>query len=78
MVKRGGRKQVSTILGNQRKRDAQVARIVEEWYEEGRHDRCKRWVYRHKVYPLFPMSERSFFRSLERHYKRQKESKQDD
>ncbi|WP_018359346.1 hypothetical protein [Porphyromonas levii] len=72
----GGRgKQVSSILMNQRRRDAQVSKIVEEWYEEGRHDRCKRWVYRHKVFPVFAISERSFFRSLERHKKRENKEK---
>lgn len=59
-----------TIREHQERRDAQVWEIVQEWYEEGRHDRSKRWIYRHKVYPVMPMSERSFFRALERHQRR--------
>lgn len=51
-------------------RDQKVWEIVEEWYEPHRHDRSKRWIYRNKICRVMPMSERSFFRSLERHKKR--------
>lgn len=56
----------------QAKRDKMVWDIVQQWYEPGRDDRSKRWVYRHKVLPILPMSERSFFRCLYRHAKRLK------
>ena len=34
-----------------------VRRIVESYYEEGRHDRCKLWVYRNIVRRQMPVSE---------------------
>jgi hypothetical protein len=46
----------------------QRAKLVQELtaahYEPGRHDRCKRWVFTHIVYKVYPMSERTFFRYL--------------
>lgn len=41
-----------------------VQEIVEQHYEPGRHDRCKRWVYRNFVRKKFRISERTFFRYL--------------
>ena len=41
-----------------------VKRMVDSSYEAGRHDRCKRWVYRNIVMKVYPMSERTFFRYL--------------
>ena len=38
--------------------------LTAEHYEAGRHDRCKRWVFRHIVSKVYPMSERTFFRYL--------------
>ena len=44
---------------------AQIVRgILSEYYEEGRQDRCKMWVYRNKVAPALGISERTFFRYL--------------
>nr|DAE48070.1 MAG TPA: helix-turn-helix domain protein [Caudoviricetes sp.] len=44
---------------------AQIVRgILSEYYEEGRQDRCKLWVYRNKVAPVLGISERTFFRYL--------------
>lgn len=44
---------------------AQMVRsILAEYYEEGRQDRCKLWVYRNKVYPALGISQRTFFRYL--------------
>lgn len=44
---------------------AQLVRsILTEYYEEGRQDRCKLWVYRNKVYPALGISQRTFFRYL--------------
>ena len=37
-----------------------VQGIVEVWYEPGRHDRSKKWIYTHKVQPLLRISERTF------------------
>lgn len=48
------------------KRAAQIQRIVDEHYEEGRQDRCKKWVYRTIVAKQFGISERTFFRCLSR------------
>jgi hypothetical protein len=41
-----------------------VRALVAQHYEEGRHDRCKRWVYLNIVKRTYPMSERTFFRYL--------------
>jgi len=46
------------------KKVSQVRQIVAEWYEPGRQDRCKLWVYRNKILPLLGISERTFFRCL--------------
>ena len=48
------------------KKVSRVRQIVEEWYEPGRQDRCKLWVYRNKIQPLMGISERTFFRCLRR------------
>ncbi len=41
-----------------------VQDIVAEWYQPERQDRCKLWIYRHKVNPIYPMSQRTFFAYL--------------
>lgn len=41
-----------------------IQKIVGDWYEPERQDRCKSWIYRHKVFPVYPMSKRTFFRYL--------------
>lgn len=41
-----------------------VQEMVAQHYEQGRQDRCKLWVYRHVVYKVMPISERTFFRYL--------------
>lgn len=41
-----------------------VQDLTAEHYEAGRHDRCKRWVFKHIVSKVYPMSERTFFRYL--------------
>lgn len=41
-----------------------VQELTAQHYEAGRHDRCKRWVFRHIVSKTYPMSERTFFRYL--------------
>ena len=48
------------------RKKAQIVRnFVEKYYEEGRQDRCKLWVYRNKVRPLLGIGERTFFRYLD-------------
>lgn len=47
---------------NTRKKAMLVQQLVEKHYEPGRQDRCLRWVYRHYVNPVYPMSERTFWR----------------
>lgn|GEM_PF-531557 len=49
---------------NIKKRSEIVKQLVADNYEEGRQDRCKRWVYRHIVRKSYPMSERTFWRYL--------------
>lgn len=41
-----------------------VQDLTAQHYEPGRHDRCKRWVFKHVVIKVYPMSERTFFRLL--------------
>ena len=53
--------------------DRQVWEIFQRWYQPGRQDRSRRWVYRTKVRPVIPMSERTFQRCLEREEKRRRE-----
>jgi len=43
------------------KRAQQIAQIVQEYYEPGRQDRSKTWVYRTKIRPLFGICQRTFF-----------------
>lgn len=59
----------ATMRLHARKRDKIIYDLVKEWYEPGRRDRSKMWVWRNKVCPVMPVSERSFFRALERHRK---------
>ena len=48
------------------RKKAQIVRdFVAKYYEEGRQDRCKLWVYRNKVRPLLGIGERTFFRYLD-------------
>ena len=47
-----------------RKKAKMVQQLVEAHYEEGRQDRCKRWIYRNYVQKLMPMSERTFWRYM--------------
>lgn len=49
---------------NTLKKAQKVQQLVAEYYEPGRQDRCKRWVWTYKVYPIYPMSERTFYRYL--------------
>jgi len=49
---------------NVKRRSEIVRQLVADNYEEGRQDRCKRWVYRHIVRKSYPMSERTFWRYL--------------
>jgi hypothetical protein len=46
------------------KRAEDVRLLTLQHYEPGRHDRCKRWVYLHHIYPRFGISESTFFRDL--------------
>lgn len=52
------------IQDNTKKKAAIVKALVAEYYKPERHDRCKRWVYRHIVRKNLPMSERTFWRYL--------------
>lgn len=42
----------------------QVQELVRTHYEPGRQDRCKRWVYRTKVLPMYGISEKTFYEYL--------------
>lgn len=54
-------------------RDKMVIDLFDMWYEPGRNDRSKRWVYYTKILPQIPMSERTFYRILRRRRERLKE-----
>lgn len=54
-------------------RDRMVIDLFEQWYEPGRIDRSKRWVYYTKILPQIPMSERTFHRILQRRRERLKD-----
>lgn len=45
-------------------RARKVRELVGQYYEPGRHDRCKLWVFRNIVDKQFGISERTFFRYL--------------
>lgn len=47
-----------------RKKIEVIRDIVDKYYEPGRQDRCKLWIWRNIVYPQFNISERTFFRYL--------------
>lgn len=49
---------------NLRKRIENVRRIVEENYEPGNQSKCKLSAYRRNVMPVYPMSERTFWRYM--------------
>jgi hypothetical protein len=46
------------------KRAADVRDLHRQYYEPGRHDRCKRWIYRNHIYPRFGISITTYFRYL--------------
>jgi len=41
-----------------------IQSIVRQWYEPGRHDRCRRWIWEHKVQPMFKISYSAFKKDL--------------
>lgn len=43
------------------KRALKVQEIVNKYYEQGRQDRSKLWVYRHYILKEFGISQRTFF-----------------
>jgi hypothetical protein len=46
------------------KRALEVQDMVARYYEPGRQDRCKLWVYRNHVFPVYNISKGTFFRYL--------------
>ncbi len=61
-----------------RMRDRMVIELFEKYYEPERLDRSKRWVYYTKILPQIPMSERTFYRILERRRERLNELSKED
>ena len=59
-------------------RDRMVIELFEKYYEPERLDRSKRWVYYTKILPQIPMSERTFYRILERRRERLNELSKED
>jgi hypothetical protein len=47
-----------------KKRAETVRSIVETYYEPGRQDRSKKWVYLHHIKNQFYINERTFWRYL--------------
>ena len=41
-----------------------VSEIAKKFYEPGRQDKCYMQVWRHCVYPIYPISYRTFMRYL--------------
>lgn len=56
---------------NTLRRIEQVAALTERYYEPGRLDRCYKEVWRRYVYPLYPMSYRTYLRYLRTNYKKE-------
>lgn len=52
------------------KRKEYIELLLKEYYEPGRQDRCKRWVYLHYVLKELGISERTFYRYLGEYEKR--------
>lgn len=48
------------------KRAIVIAEMVDAYYQEGRHDRCKQWVWRNIICPVYPISLSTFHRYLKR------------
>ncbi len=69
---------MTTRKENLLKRIELVQRIVEENYEEGRQDKCKLQAYRNNVMPVYPMSERTFWRYMGIDLKDKKQKPEDD
>jgi hypothetical protein len=55
---------MATRKENLLKRIENVRRIVEENYEPGNQSKCKLQAYRKHVMPVYPMSERTFWRYM--------------
>ena len=56
---------------NTLKRIERVAEITNRYYEIGRLDRCYKEVWRRYVYPLYPMSYRTYLRYVRTNYKQE-------
>lgn len=54
----------STINENTLKKALMIRAMVEAHYEPGRQDRNRRWVFRHVVLKVYPISERTFWRYM--------------
>ena len=39
-----------------------VKAVIKQWYEPGRNDKCKLWVYREKIQKQFGISQSTFWR----------------
>lgn len=55
---------MATRKENLLKRIENVQRIVRENYEEGNQSKCKLQAFRNNVLPVYPMSERTFWRYM--------------
>ncbi|HBX45542.1 hypothetical protein [Limibacterium fermenti] len=60
------------------KRIENVQRIVEENYEPGNQSKCKLQAFRRNVMPVYPMSERTFWRYMNTDVKDKNQSLKDD
>lgn len=47
-----------------KQRIEEIKNLTKQYYEPGRHDRCKLWVWRHIIYPRYRISQRTFFAYL--------------
>lgn len=55
---------MATKKKNLHKRIEKVQQIVEENYEPGNQSKCKLQAFRKYVNPIYPMSERTFWRYM--------------
>lgn len=45
---------------NQRRKVKLIQEITQRYYEPGRQDRCYKAVWKHYIYPIYPMCYRTY------------------
>lgn len=52
------------MSNNTLKRALLIRSLVEQYYEPGRQDRNRSWVFRNVIVKIYPISERTFWRYM--------------